>query len=73
MIVSVVKVNCSSFAFNIIKQNVVIEEHQKYQKIVEKGCKVCTGRFVYFVQVMTSYQENIRLLTDDSSENAECK
>jgi len=39
MIVSVVKVNCSSFAFNIIKQNVVIEEHQKYQKIVEKGCK----------------------------------
>jgi len=25
------------------------------------------------VQVMTSYQENIRLLTDDSSENAECK
>jgi len=35
----VVKVNCSSFVFNVIKQNVDIEEHHKNQKIVEKASK----------------------------------
>jgi len=39
MMFLVVKVICSSFAFNVIKQNVDIEEHHKNQKIVEKGSK----------------------------------
>jgi len=34
-----------------------IEEHQKKKILEKKHMKVCT-RFVYFLQVMTSYQEN---------------
>jgi len=49
----------------------ILKNITKTRKLLKKGLKVCTGRFVYFLQVMTSYQDNIRLLTDDSSENAE--
>jgi len=35
----VFKINCLSFAFNIIKQNVDIEEYYKNQKICQKGSK----------------------------------
>jgi len=35
-----------------------IEEHQKKRKLQKKRLKVRTHDFVYFSQVMTSYQEN---------------
>jgi len=35
----VVKVNCSSYAFDVIKQSVDIEQHHNNKKIVEKGPK----------------------------------
>jgi len=43
----------------------------KTRKLLKGGLylKVRTRRFVYFWQMMTSFhQENIRLLTDDSSD-----
>jgi len=51
---SSIKVNCTSFAFNVIKQNVDIDEHQKKnRKLLKRGLKLRSGRFVYCLQVMT--------------------
>jgi len=67
----VVKVNCWSYVFNITKC-MWIWENVKNNNIVEKTSESVHRWFVYFSQVMTSYQENTtkqptecRMLTTD--------
>jgi len=52
----VVKVNCWSCVFNIIKP-IWILRNIKNKKIVEKSVWKCARLFAYFSQVMTSCQE----------------
>ena len=53
----VVKVNCRSYVFNIV-QSIWVLRNIKDKKIAEKTSKSAHRWFVYFSQVMTSYQEN---------------
>ena len=54
----VVKVNYWSYVFNIIKSILNIEDHQKIRKLYKKAFESAHRWFVYFSQVMTSYQKN---------------
>ena len=57
MIFLVVKVNCWSYVFNIMKYMWILR-NIKNKNIVEKASESVHRWFVYFSQVMTSYQEN---------------
>jgi len=50
----------------------ILRNITKTRRLLKNGVKVCTGRFVYFLRVMTSYQENIRLLIAVKMLNVSC-
>jgi len=66
MIFLVVKVNCLSSVFNLMK-SILLLRNVKHTTILEKKrLKVLTLWFVYFLKLMTSYQENKQLKTTNS-------
>jgi len=65
MIFLVVKVNYSSSVFNTIK-SIWLLKNVKNNKVLEKRLKAHTRWFVYFLQVITSYQENKQKLQPNS-------
>jgi len=56
--VEILMVNHSSFLCNIIKSFWISRNPQNKKILQKKHLKLCTWWFVYFLQVMTSYQEN---------------
>ena len=53
-----VEVNFSTSVFNVSKSIWALRKITKITNLLKKRFKVCTRRFVYMLQVMTSYREN---------------
>jgi len=66
MIFLVVKVNCLSSVFNIMKSILLLRNVKNTTILEKKRLKVLTRWFVYFLKLMMSYQENKQLNTTNS-------